>query len=105
MGREVGCEVLVSCCRLLLDLRYCPDTVGVQKDPKKDAKKDPKKDKKGADEAAAAAEQKISNVFTPAIEAAVQDFVAKWQVRGAGMEDGHRGGEGRGDKDGGGGGD
>lgn len=52
-----------------------------KKDPKKDAKKDPKKDKKGADEAAAAAEQKISNVFTPAIEAAVQDFVAKWQDR------------------------
>lgn len=70
-----------------------------QKDPKKDAKKDPKKDKKGADEAAAAAEQKISNVFTPAIEAAVQDFVAKWQVgsaEGEELEPGSGSGQGRG---------
>ncbi len=46
-----------------------------KKDPKKDAKKDKK------DDAAAAAEaERIGTVFIPAIEAAVQEFVAKWQV-------------------------
>ncbi len=52
-----------------------------QADPKKDAKKDPKKDKKGGGDEPPAEEQKIAAVFIPAIEAAVQEFVAKWQVR------------------------
>lgn len=51
-----------------------------QGDAKKDAKKDPKKDKKGGGDEPQAEEQKIGAVFIPAIEAAVQEFVAKWQV-------------------------